>query len=633
MHQKKRNRVIALLCSQAEREKSSGASFSDKLSFDNKPVLSLNAKQVLEKRYLLKDRHSEIIETPYLLFRRVSREIAAAEKKYDKTEEEINNLEREFFDMLANLEFLPNSPTLMNAGTKLGQLSACFVLPIEDSIESIFTALKEMAIIHQSGGGTGFSFSKLRPKGDVIESTKCHSSGPVSFIQIFDSATNVIKQGGKRRGANMGVLRMDHPDILEFITAKNNRERFGNFNLSVAVTDEFMRLAAKGSDYSLINPRNGSASGRLNAALVLKEMAKSAWQTGDPGIIFIDEVNRHNPTPAAGKIEATNPCAEQPLLSYESCNLGSINLSKFVLPERKIDWAKLKKTVWLGVHFLDNVIDVNRFPVREVEEKTKSNRKIGLGVMGFADMLVKLRIPYDSGKAERLAQKIMRFISKEARRESQRLAKERGNFPNFSKSKLAKKFSRMRNATLTTIAPTGTISIIAGCSSGIEPLFGISFTRNVLDGQRLPEVNEEFKELAEKKGFYSDRLLQETAKTGSVQHIKEISSDIKKIFVTAHDIKPEWHVRIQAAFQKYTDSGVSKTINLPESATPDDIIRIFKLAHKLRCKGITVYRYRSREGQVLNFENEKDVENKKHKKELMVSPEYAGGCPAKECSF
>ncbi|MBS7646878.1 MAG: vitamin B12-dependent ribonucleotide reductase [Candidatus Bathyarchaeia archaeon] len=589
------------------------------------PKLSVNALEVLKKRYLLKDENERVIETPAQMFRRVARAIARVDRRYGdnpKTSEET------FYKMMARLEFLPNSPTLFNAGTRLGQLSACFVLPVEDSLDSIFTAVKNMALIEKSGGGVGFDFSRLRPKGDIVMSTKGVASGPVSFMRVFDVATEVIKAGGKRRGAMMGILRIDHPDILEFITAKQKPGFLSNFNISVAVTDDFMKAVEENGNYWLINPRNRDKTSELKAREVWDLIARSAWASGDPGVIFIDEVNRHNPTPELGRIEATNPCGEQPLLPYESCNLGSINLSRMV-ENGKISWEKLRETVHNAVHFLDNVIDANKYPLKEIERITKANRKIGLGVMGFADMLIKLGIPYNSEQALELAEKLMRFIDEEAHRKSEEIAEKRGSFPNFDKSIWKDKYKAMRNATVTTIAPTGSISIIAGCSSGIEPLFAISFIRNVLDGTRLFETNPLFEIIAKERGFYDARLLEEIAKTGSVQKIDKIPEDVKKVFVTALDIAPEWHVRMQAAFQKYTDNAVSKTVNLPFEATVEDVRKVFELAWRLKCKGITVFRYGSKPEQVLYIGEVKTAE----KTFVAAESEYAGGCPAKTCPF
>ncbi len=500
--------------------------------------------------------------------------------------------------MMANSEFLPNSPTLMNAGTPCGQLSACFVLPVFDSIEGIFDALENMALVHKSGGGTGFSFSRLRPKGDMVRSTKGVASGPVSFIKIFDVATDVVKQGGRRRGANMGILRVDHPDIIEFVRSKSTRTLFQNFNLSVACDNKFMKAVKENSDYDLINPRTKKVMKRLHADDIFNLIVEMAWETGDPGIVFLDAINADNPTPNIGRIESTNPCGEQPLLSFESCNLGSINLEKIV-SNGDIDWDRLDIIVKKGVNFLDDVIDINKFPLKKIENVTKANRKVGLGVMGFSDMLIQLGIPYDSNDALCIAEKVMKFICKGAKKRSMELGKERGNFPNFEESVLAKGHSSMRNATTCTIAPTGSISIIAGCTSGIEPIFAVSYIRNVMEGTHLIEINPYFKKLAKKKGFFSKDLITRISKNGSIQDIKEIPSDVRRLFVTAFDIEPEWHVRMQAAFQKYVDNAVAKTVNLPFDATKEDVRNVFLLAHKLGCKGITVYRYGSKEDQVL----------------------------------
>ncbi|OIN97708.1 ribonucleoside-diphosphate reductase, adenosylcobalamin-dependent [Candidatus Desantisbacteria bacterium CG_4_10_14_0_8_um_filter_48_22] len=590
--------------------------------------LSVNAIRVLKKRYLARDPRGNVLETPAQMFRRVARAVAEAEKKYSHGERA--KIEDEFFRLMANLEFLPNSPTLMNAGTQTGQLSACFVIPVEDSIEGIFRAVKEMAVVHQSGGGTGFSFSRLRPAGDTVQSTGGIASGPVSFMKVFDAATDVVKQGGRRRGANMAVLSVSHPDIIDFITAKDKEHVFDNFNLSVAVTDDFMNAAEKGAVYSLINPRNGRIVRELPARTVLDLIVNMAWRTGDPGLLFIDEINRHNPTPAAGEIEATNPCGEQPLLPYESCNLGSINLSRIV-EDGKPNWEKLRKIVHLGVHFLDNVIDVTRFPIPIIEKITRSNRKIGLGVMGFAEVLIKLGIPYNSEEAVSFAGKIIKFIREAARDESQRLAEERGSFPNFPASIWKKKdYRRMRNATLTTVAPTGSISIIAGCSSGIEPLFAVSYARSVMEGMKLLEVDQLFEETANKKGFYSKELMGEIARSGTVKDNQQVPPDVRRLFVTALDIEPEWHVRIQAAFQKYTDNAVSKTVNLSREASPEDVRGIFTAAYALKCKGITAYRYGSRSQQVLYTGLQPNDAGGEY---VSADAEYAGGCPGTICPF
>ncbi|MEM2105458.1 MAG: vitamin B12-dependent ribonucleotide reductase [Candidatus Bathyarchaeia archaeon] len=589
------------------------------------PKLTVNALEVLNRRYLLKDETERIVETPSQMFARVAKAIAKVDKKYGENPEESEKI---FYEMMARLEFIPNSPTLFNAGTELGQLSACFVLPVEDSLESIFTAVKNMALIEKSGGGVGFDFSKLRPNGDIVRSTKGVASGPVSFMRVFDTATEVIKAGGKRRGAMMGILRVDHPDIVEFITSKQKPGFLSNFNISVAVTDEFMSSVENNEEYWLVNPRNSGKVKRLKAKSIWNLMAESAWASGDPGVIFIDEINRHNPTPEVGKIEATNPCGEQPLLPYESCNLGSINLSRMVVDD-KVDWDKLRETVRNAVHFLDNVIDANRYPLKEIEAITRANRKIGLGVMGFADMLIKLGVRYDSEEALQLAEKLMKFVDEEAHKKSMEIAEERGSFPNFEKSIWKDKYKAMRNATVTTIAPTGSISIIAGCSSGIEPIFAISFIRNVLGGTRLFETNPLFELVAKERGFYSAKILEEIAKTGSVQKIDIVPEDVKRIFVTALDIAPEWHVRMQAAFQKYTDNAVSKTVNMPTNATVDDVKRVYELAWRLKCKGITVFRYGSKPEQVLYIGEVKA----KEAKFVAADSEYAGGCPTKTCPF
>jgi len=589
------------------------------------PKLTVNALEVLRRRYLLRDEHDRIIEDPAQMFRRVARAIAKVDRRYGDDPRESGEI---FYKMMARLEFLPNSPTLFNAGTRLGQLSACFVLPIEDSLDSIFTAIKNMALIEKSGGGVGFNFSRLRPKGDIVMSTKGVASGPVSFMRIFDVATEVIKAGGKRRGAMMGILNVDHPDIIEFITSKQTPGFLSNFNISVAATDEFMETVENNGEYWLVNPRNREKTAKLKAREVWDLIAKCAWASGDPGVVFIDEINRHNPTPELGRIESTNPCGEQPLLPYESCNLGSINLSRMVV-DGKINWDKLRETVHNAVHFLDNVIDANRYPLPEIEKVTRANRKIGLGVMGFADMLIKLRVRYDSEEGLTLAEQIMRFIDEEAHKKSEEIAERRGSFPNFEKSIWADKYKAMRNATVTTVAPTGSISIIAGCSSGIEPIFAVSFVRKVLGGTTLFEVNPLFEAIAKERGFYDATLLEEVARTGSIQMIDRIPEDVRRIFVTALDISPEWHVRMQAAFQKYADNAVSKTVNMPHEATVEDVRRVFELAWKLKCKGVTVFRYGSKPEQVLYV----GEIGKAERKFVSAESEYAGGCPAKTCPF
>lgn len=862
---------------------------------DDKLKFSLNTMKILQKRYLLKDEEGKVIETPEDMFKRVSNAVAIADNLYKDAD--VNKTEKDFYGVMSRLEFLPNSPTLMNAGTPINQLSACFVLPVEDSIEGIFNALKNMAIIHKSGGGVGFSFSNLRPKGDIVKSTKGVASGPVSFMRIFDVATDVIKQGGRRRGANMGILDVNHPDIIEFITIKEQEGVLNNFNLSVAVSDEFMKKVENDEKYRLINPRNGNTVKKLRAHDVFELIARTAWKCGDPGIIFKDEINRKNTVPLTGKIQATNPCVtsdtwimtekgprqvkelidrgftailngekwnasgfflagkkpvyklktkegfklrltedhkvlkvngltkyrmktewemvknlkngdkivlnnhknfngwmgefsekegyliglsgrktitekmeksssrfckglikglfdangsldesgiegvsirfqndpeilesvqrmllrfgivsrisqheiiisdenmfyfhdligfddpdkseklnrvinnckrkmslegftatvdkivpdcieevydvqipginafdangfyihncgEQPLFNYESCNLGSINLVKMV-KNNKIDFDKLKRTVKTAVHFLDNVIDINSFPLQKIKTETLKNRKIGLGVMGFAEMLIMLGIPYDSQDALDTAEKIMEFITFHAREASVKFGKRRGSFPNFKGSKYDKEgISTMRNATVTTIAPTGTISMIAGVTSGIEPLFAVSFVRDIMEGEKLLEVNKLFKDLAKKKGFYSRELMAKIAKKGSIQDINEIDDDIKEIFVTAHDVEPKWHVKMQAAFQKYIDNAVSKTVNLPPDASPDNVKEIILLACKLKCKGITVYRYGSKRKQVLYLNNFPEIKN--NKKYLSAGSEYSGGCPSFNCPY
>ncbi|MCM8819544.1 MAG: vitamin B12-dependent ribonucleotide reductase [Candidatus Omnitrophica bacterium] len=573
---------------------------------------SKNALVVLQKRYLKKDQNGNVIETPAQLVERVADAISSAERKYGLEKIKVEEIKRSFYEIIASLEFMPNSPTLMNAGRELGQLSACFVVPIEDSMESIFDAIKATALIHKTGGGTGFSFSKLRPKNSVVRSTGGIASGPISFMKVFDSATQAVKQGGTRRGANMGILRVDHPDILEFIKCKEKEGEISNFNISVAVTDEFMEKVLNNENYNLIDPHTKNVVKSLPAKEVFDLIATYAHKNGEPGIIFIDRINKANPTPNLGLIESTNPCGEQPLLPYESCNLGSINLAKMlkmVDGRFEIDWDKLKRVTYLAVRFLDNVIDVNKFPLQQIKENTLKTRKIGLGVMGWATMLGFLNIPYDSNEAIELAKKLASFIYECAKDTSVGLAKERGVFPAWKGSVWEAKGIKIRNATLTTIAPTGTISIISGpTSSGIEPNFSLSYFRNVLEGEKLLEVDPAFEYVAKKERFYSEDLVKRIANGESIQNMKELPERIKSVFKTALEISPFWHVKHQAVFQEYTDNAVSKTINLPNSATIEDVKEAYLLAYRLGCKGITVYRDGSRSVQVLTTLKKEDKE-------------------------
>ncbi len=630
--------------------------------------LTVNAVKVLERRYLQRDDQGRLTETPLQMFRRVAHAVAAVEARYSPSRTgkgpgvraagaDPAQAEEAFFALMTGLEFLPNSPTLMNAGTSIGQLSACFVLPVEDSMADIFDAVRSMALIHQSGGGTGFSFSHLRPRGDVVRSTHGIASGPVSFMRVFDTATDVIKQGGRRRGANMGILRVDHPDVLDFIEAKTRGDALANFNISVAVTDAFMEAVEGGADYPLINPRSGKEARRLSARHVFDLIATSAWKTGDPGLVFIDEVNRHNPTPRLGPMESTNPCGELPLLPYESCNLGSINLARMLRdPSTKpalseaeglrarpepaegagsaVDWERLRATVHTAVRFLDDVIDANRYPLAQIDAITRGNRKIGLGLMGFADALTMLGVAYDSEEGLALAEQVMAFVQKEALAASGALARERGLFPNFPGSVHDRPGGpRPRNATVTSIAPTGTISIIAGCSSSIEPLFALSYVRNVMEGVRLLEVNPQFERVARQRGFYSRELTGAVARSGSVRDLAQVPQDVRRLFVTDFDIAPQWHVRMQAAFQRHCDNAVSKTINLPHEATVDDVREAYLLAYRLKCKGITVFRYGSKAQQVL-YRAGDIVEGRGEVLPFVsAAAEYAGGCPEPVCDF
>ena len=592
------------------------------LGVDDELKLTINAIRVLEKRYLRKDERGRVIETPLGMFERVARVVAEPDLEYGG-HGAATEAEDKFLSIMANLEFLPNSPTLMNAGTEVGQLAACFTLPIDDSMESIFGTLRDMALIHQSGGGTGFSFSRLRPKGDMVKSTQGIASGPVSFMSIYDAATEVIRQGGRRRGANMGILRIHHPDIMEFISAKRDGRSFRNFNLSVAVTDAYMRSLKRNTRCSLVNPRTHRVHQAVRAREIFNSLVTNAWENGEPGIIFIDRVNRKNPTPELGRMESTNPCGEVPLLPFESCNLGSINLGKMVL-NGAINWERLEYVVRTAVHFLDNVIEANTFPLPEIESMTTMNRKIGLGVMGFSDMLILLGIPYDSEEARKVGVKVMRCITRRARQTSVEMGRDRGSFPQFQKSVWPERgYDALRNATVTTIAPTGTISLIAGASSGIEPLFALSFRRTILEGTELFEVHPIFERTLRDRNLYSQELMAEVAGAGSIRALKSLPRDVRRLFVTSMDIAPKDHVAMQACFQRYVDNAVSKTVNLPQEATVDHVRQIYLLAYRLKCKGITVYRFGSRGEQPVSW----------GRPELVLEPEETGGCSPERCFY
>ncbi len=621
----------------------------------NELELSSNAIAVLEKRYLKRDKNGKCVEGPSDMFRRVSDSIAIADLEYGKTLKDVNELSDKFYEMITKRYFMPNSPTLMNAGRELGQLSACFVLPVEDSLEGIFEAIKNQAIIHKSGGGTGFSFSRLRPKNDVVKSTMGVSSGPVSFMEVFNAATEAVKQGGTRRGANMGILRVDHPDILEFINCKNDTSKLNNFNISVAITNKFMDAVIADTNYDLINPKTKAVVGQLRAKDVFDKIVDGAWKTGEPGIIFIDTMNSDNPTPLLGEIESTNPCGEVPLLPYEACNLGSINLGMMVNDDKTINWDRLEKVTKLSINFLDNVITVNNYPLPIIAQMVQNNRKIGLGVMGWADMLMKMEISYNSDAGVKLAKQVIEFIDYHSKVASIELAKTRGSFANFAgsiydnKNFLSTKYTGksagiisdemwkdldakikefgIRNSTTTCIAPTGTISMIASASGGVEPLFGLVFLRRIMDGTELPEVNPIFEKYAKSHGFYSQDLMKQIAMDGTIAHIEGVSDEVKQIFATAHDVSPEYHVLMQAAFQLHTDNAVSKTVNFVESASREDIEKTYILAYKNNLKGITVYRNNCRPIQPMNLtkKEEKQEEVKvveEVKKEAPKAEEY-----------
>ncbi len=607
--------------------------------------LTENARTVLNKRYLKRDREGNPVETPEDMFWRVAETIAGADGNFGKNEAEVRETAENFYKMMSDLAFMPNSPTLMNAGRELGQLSACFVLPVEDSLDQIFETIKNTALIHKSGGGTGFSFSKLRPKNDIVKTTMGVSSGPVSFIEVFNAATEAVKQGGTRRGANMAILRVDHPDILEFINSKFEGNKLNNFNISVGITNKFMEAVKEDTDYDLVHPNSGNVQKTLKAREVFDLIVDHAWRNGEPGIVFVDNINKYNPTPELGPIESTNPCGEVPLLPYEACNLGSINLSQMIkYDEGKpgIDWEKLEQTTRLATHFLDNVIEVNNYPLPQITDMVKGNRKIGLGVMGWADILMIINTPYDSEEGTNLALQVMEFIDYHSKAESIELSKQRSAFPNFKnsvydgKNFLYDKFKGrtggkipeeawqeldnqireygIRNATTTCIAPTGTISMISGASCGVEPLFALVFTRHIMDGTTLLEVNPIFEKAIKDSGVYSRELMEKVSEHGSAHGVDEISAEIQRVFVTSHDISPCWHVKMQAAFQLHTDNAVSKTVNFVEEASREDIAQTYILAYESELKGITVYRNNSRFNQAMQIKSS-DKEGKEEKAE------------------
>lgn len=602
-------------------------------------TLSRNARTVLEKRYLVKDPQGQPTETPEDMFWRVATVVAEADRRYGASEAQVQAMAEEFYALMTQRRFEPNSPTLMNAGRPLGQLSACFVLPVDDALSNgqsgIYDTLRSMALIHQSGGGTGFSFSRLRSKGSMVRSTTGVASGPVSFMQLYDASTDAVKQGGTRRGANMGILRVDHPDVLDFIACKEDLTKITNFNISVGITDKFMEALKAGTSYDLIEPTTGEKKGELDARTVWDKMVLGAWRTGEPGVFFIDEANRYNPVPHLGAYEATNPCGEQPLLPYDVCNLGSINVGHYVR-DGQMDWEAFRRDIHTSTHFLDNIIDVNKYPLPEIDALSKRIRRIGLGVMGFADALIRMGIPYDTPEGVEMGRRVMEFVDVEGKKESERLAKERGPFPEWARSiwgpdetcardaqgNRLRPMQLLRNCNVTTVAPTGTISIIAGCSSGLEPLFAVAFMRNQA-GVMMPDVNEDFVAIAKAEGWYSDELMERIAKTGSVQH-DEVPAKWQRVFVTANAISPEMHVRMQAAFQQHCDSAISKTTNFAHTATIDDVRAIYELAFELRCKGVTVYRDGSRDGQVLSTGATEQAKKEREKGAAGAGAEMSG---------